>query len=101
MSITMTLKQPIVLQQLLLREEGQGLYGGTCLLTYETLPQGLSLEEPEFQFFAALILKGWQGPKLTIEFAELALEEMVPPELSRKKLVQWLAWFATEVKFGF
>lgn len=97
-NIAMIIKEPIIRQRLLLKEEG--LYGGTSLLNYISIPEGVAIEEPEFQFLANLILKGWES-QLLVEFAELALEGLIPSELSRKKLSIWLNWFATEVTFGY
>lgn len=98
--IIMTQESPKVLQRL--RLENGGKYSAPVWLTYEhSIPEGVSIEEPEFQFFAHLILKGWEGPKLLTEFAELALEGSIPSELSHQKLSIWLSWFATEVTFGY
>lgn len=98
MKITATQESPKVLQRL--RLEGEGCTPPVWL-TYEAIPSKVSYLEPEFQFFAQLILKGWEGPKLLAEFAELALEGLIPSELSTEKLAIWLTWFATEVTFGY
>jgi tRNA U34 5-methylaminomethyl-2-thiouridine-forming methyltransferase MnmC len=107
-TINIAPQEPITLQVLLLK--GEGLYEGCKKLTFVAFPkywnkevkkfEELKTTEPEFHYFAKLILKGWEGPLLITEFAELALEGLVPSELSREKLKNWLSWFATEVKYG-
>lgn len=97
--ITLTHESPKAFQRL--RLEGEGRHPATVWLKYESLPKGVSVGQPEFMFFASLIIKGWEGIKLINEFAELALEEAIPSELSREKLKIWLAWFATEVEYKF
>lgn len=97
--ITLTHEGPKTFQRL--RLEGEGRYCPPVWLTYERIPEGVGIGEPEFQFLAKLILKGWEGPRLLAEFAELALEGSIPLELSHRKLSIWLGWLATEVEYKF
>lgn len=104
MSITIVHQETYVLESVLLK--GEGPYSSTKIL-FSKLPcmmaAGekviLGLNEPEFQFLASLIVKGWIGSALLIEFAELALEGAIPSELSREKLKLWLSWFDKEVRY--
>lgn len=98
MSIAIVQQEPRTLQVLLLKEEGP--YANQEKLIYNSLPEGVAIEEPEFEFLAQLILQGWKGPRLLAEFGELAMEGSIPSELSHRRLSIWLGWFATEVTYS-
>lgn len=98
--------EAVSFQRLELRESGP--YGGVQYLWFSGLPmrreeggwKELSLDSPEFQWIASLILKGWnKSPAhLLAEMTELILAGRYPEGLELKP---WLTWVAGDIRLGY